>query len=107
MHRIHVRTGYVEVPGVPPNHQRPTHDQFIIPTGENEQVVELEMFDLGYSEPGGNWTGSEFKARMKRWRFRAVSVEQVDGPLESDVVVEYDEVTESSLLGLPAAENDV
>jgi hypothetical protein len=78
MHRIHVRTGYIEVPPVTPYDERPTHDQFIIPTGPNEEVVDLEVLEAGYAEPPQPFDELPRKVRMKRWRFRAVSVEKID-----------------------------
>jgi hypothetical protein len=96
MHRIHVRTGFVEVPGVEPGDERPTHDQFIIPTGDNEEVVELEVFDLGpvYRENPAAKFNPRVPANLKsnRWRFRAVSVERIsEASIDSDIVIEVDQ----------------
>lgn len=90
MHKIHVRTGSIEVPGLMPGDVRPTHDQFIIPTGPNEEVVELELLEAGWAEPPQQLKDFPRRQRKKLWRFRAVSVERIDGPEEGDVVIEYD-----------------
>ena len=93
MHRIHVRTGVIEVPSVDTYDERPTHDVFVIPTGPGEEIVEIETFDMGYSFPAAG--EARRKPRMRRWRFRAVSVETVDpnlGPTDYDIVVDAEEL---------------
>lgn len=94
MHRIHVRTGIIEVPPVDQYDERPTHDVFVIPTGPGEEIVEIETFDMGYTVPPPAPVGQKRYRHKRRWRFRAVSVERVDVPTDSDVVVDIDDADE-------------
>lgn len=95
MHKIHVRTGTIEVPGVSPGDVRPTHDQFIIPTGPNEEVVELEVLEAGWAEPPQGLKEFPRRQRKKIWRFRAVSVEPIEGAEDGDVIIEYEDLDDA------------
>jgi hypothetical protein len=94
MHRIHVRTGVVDVPGLPPEIDHPTHDVFVIPTGPGEEVVEIDVLDHGWAPADYDPVTSKrlHTRRKRRWRFRAVSVEKIEDTLDTDIIVDYDDL---------------
>ena len=103
MHKIHVRTGVIDLPYVTARDTKATHDQFILPTGDGETVVELEMFDTGWApgHPKAPWDKRRaFERPLKRWRFRVVSYEQIDNALDSDIIVSEVEIDEPQTFGV-------